>query len=82
MSRSIARIETEHASLYLQQLCKHFAHKLSVEFTPSQGRIPFTAGACVLAADDAPQGAVGRRGRTVRFVPRSLQEIPTTLLKT
>jgi hypothetical protein len=54
MSRSIARIETEHASQYLQQLCKHFAHKLpAVAFTPSQGRIPFTAGTCTLAADNA-----------------------------
>jgi hypothetical protein len=53
MSRSIAHIETEHASTYLQQLCKHFAHKLPVEFTPSQGRIPFAAGTCTLAADDA-----------------------------
>jgi uncharacterized protein len=53
MSRSIARIETEHASTYLQQLCKHFAHKLPVEITPSQGRIPFNAGTCTLAADDA-----------------------------
>jgi hypothetical protein len=52
MSRSIAHIETSHASQYLQQLCKHFAHKLKVEFTPTEGRIPFAAGTCVLAADD------------------------------
>jgi len=53
MSRSSARVDTEHASQYLQQLCKHFAHKLPVQFTPVRGHIPFAAGTCTLAADDA-----------------------------
>ena len=30
-------VQTEKASRYLQQLCKHFAHKVEVEFTPEQG---------------------------------------------
>ena len=34
MNHSVARVETERASIYLQQLCKHFAHKLPVSFTP------------------------------------------------
>jgi hypothetical protein len=52
MNQSIARFETARASGYLQQLCKHFAHKLAVEFTPSQGQIPFSAGTCRLEASD------------------------------
>jgi len=31
---------------------KHFAHKLSVEFMPIQGKIPFSAGTCWLEAID------------------------------
>lgn len=50
MHYSIARVETERASQYLQQLCKHFAHKMAVEFTPEQGCIPFSAGTCRLEA--------------------------------
>ena len=52
MTNSIARVETERASIYLQQLCKHFAHKLPVTFTPEQGQITFSAGICRLEASD------------------------------
>jgi hypothetical protein len=50
MNHSVARIETERAGIYLQQLCKHFAHKLPVSFTPEQGQIPFSVGTCRLEA--------------------------------
>ena len=50
MNHSVAEITTERASIYLQQLCKHFAHKLAVEFTPEQGVIPFSMGTCRLEA--------------------------------
>ncbi|MDA9397409.1 DUF2218 domain-containing protein [Bradyrhizobium sp. CCBAU 45389] len=50
MNHSVAEIATERASIYLQQLCKHFAHKLPVEFTPEQGTIPFSVGTCRLEA--------------------------------
>ena len=52
MNHSTAQIATERASIYLQQLCKHFAHKLAVEFTPEQGTIPFSVGTCRLEAAD------------------------------
>jgi len=52
MKYANARVETERASNYLQQLCKHFAHKLTVEFTPERGRIEFSIGTCRLAAKD------------------------------
>ncbi|MBQ1541899.1 DUF2218 domain-containing protein [Caulobacter sp. CCUG 60055] len=49
---SHAHIETERpGGRYLQQLCKHFAHKLPVEFTPDLGRISFPTGVCYLAAE-------------------------------
>jgi hypothetical protein len=41
MPASHATIQTASASRYLQQLCKHWSHKFSVEFTPEQGIIPF-----------------------------------------
>jgi len=51
MLQSEARVTTERASIYLQQLCKHFAHRLPVEFTPEQGQITFSVGTCRLAAE-------------------------------
>lgn len=53
MKHSIARIETDRASNYLQQLCKHFAHKRPVTFTPEQGEIRFSIGTCRLEAKDS-----------------------------
>ncbi|MGA0614525.1 DUF2218 domain-containing protein [Paracoccus sp. KR1-242] len=42
MSRSRCHVATDHASRYLQQLCKHWAHKFVVSFDPQQGRILMT----------------------------------------
>ena len=42
MSQSKSIVVTEHASRYLQQLCKHWSHKFAVEFTPEAGVIPFS----------------------------------------
>lgn len=39
MAKTHANVPTAHASRYLQQLCKHWAHKFTVEFTPEHGRI-------------------------------------------
>jgi hypothetical protein len=50
MNHSVARVESERASIYLQQLCKHFAHKRPVEFTPERGQISLSAGLCRLEA--------------------------------
>ena len=38
---STASVPTSHASRYLQQLCKHWAHNLKVEFTADHGTILF-----------------------------------------
>ncbi|MET0180101.1 MAG: DUF2218 domain-containing protein [Novosphingobium sp.] len=36
-----ARVPTAYASRYLQQLCKHWAHNLAVEFTAERGTVTF-----------------------------------------
>jgi uncharacterized protein len=38
---STAQVPTQSASRYLQQLCKHWAHNLAVEFTADHGTIVF-----------------------------------------
>jgi hypothetical protein len=39
--RSTVRVPTAHASRYLQQLCKHWAHNLAVTFDETQGSVTF-----------------------------------------
>jgi uncharacterized protein len=53
VGRSVAVIATPEASRYLQQLCKHFAHKRPVTFDERSGRIEFAIGECRLDADDS-----------------------------
>lgn len=54
MTVSTATVPTAKPSSYLQQLCKHFGHKIPVEFTSDQGRITFEMGVAELeAAEDA-----------------------------
>lgn len=45
MMMTQALVPTPHASRYLQQLCKHWAHKLEVTFTPEQGEVKMPEGA-------------------------------------
>jgi hypothetical protein len=48
MPQASTDISTEHASRYLQQLCKHWSHKMQVEFDPLRGRIVFPSGAVTM----------------------------------
>ena len=41
MFETTARVPTENGSRYLQQLCKHWSHNLSVAFTPEAGTVIF-----------------------------------------
>lgn len=50
MTSSQSTIATDHASKYLQQLCKHFGHKVPVTFSETGGKIELPFGACVLVA--------------------------------
>ena len=58
MSTSSATVPTAHASRYLQQLSKHWAHKFPVEFTPEHAVIELPLGRCEL---DAGADALGIR---------------------
>ncbi|SNT27526.1 DUF2218 domain-containing protein [Tropicimonas sediminicola] len=44
---------TPNASKYLQQLCKHFAHKVEVSFDEQWGSVAFPFGKAELSADAA-----------------------------
>jgi uncharacterized protein len=46
--QSIAEVATPKASRYLQQLCKHFQHKIPATFGATAGRIEFSIGECHL----------------------------------
>ncbi len=37
MLKAVSRFETERASRYLQAMCKHFAHKVQVNYDPERG---------------------------------------------
>ncbi|MCF8482882.1 MAG: DUF2218 domain-containing protein [Rhodospirillum sp.] len=41
MATSTARVPTPNGGRYLQQLCKHWSHNLSVDFTPEAGTVIF-----------------------------------------
>lgn len=41
MDSAIATVPTASGSKYLQQLCKHWQHNLTVEFTPKHGTVVF-----------------------------------------
>ena len=41
-----ARVETEHASKYIAQLCKHFRHKVPAEYDEISGEVDFQTGRC------------------------------------
>jgi uncharacterized protein len=50
--QSKAEVATPEASRYLEQLCKHFRHKLPVTFDERSGQIEFSFGECHLDADE------------------------------
>jgi len=51
---SDAAVATEQPSRYLQQLCKHFQHRLpETTFNETSGRVVFDVGTCNLTADAA-----------------------------
>jgi uncharacterized protein len=41
MNSSTASVPTKSGSRYLQQLCKHWAHNLTVEFDAAHGKVIF-----------------------------------------
>lgn len=54
MPTATARVETPNASKYLQQLCKHWAHKFPVDNDAERGRIDLGEGRlCIMTAEPA-----------------------------
>lgn len=53
------QFDTENGSKYLQQLCKHFGHKIKVEYSETNGVCHFEMGDATLTADST--------GLNVRF---------------
>jgi hypothetical protein len=52
MPTTRAAVPTEHASRYLQQLCKHWSHKFAVTFDPRTGTIEMPSAVVSMTADD------------------------------
>lgn len=48
----LGRFSTSNASGYLQQLCKHFAHKFEVRHDPAAGEIALPPGPVRLRANE------------------------------
>ncbi len=59
MTSLTGRFETPNGSKYLQQLCKHFGHRIDTSYTETEGTCHFVMGPAFMTADDS--------GLTVRF---------------
>ena len=90
MNVSVARVPTTSASRYLQQLAKHWSHKLPVSYTAEEGTVDFPNGArLALRADSqsldlaltVPEGedAVRMQGVVAEHLDRfAFREAPLT----
>lgn len=52
MAKAIAIVPTENGWKYLQQLCKHWSHKLDVELGERSGIVRFSEAVAAMSADD------------------------------
>lgn len=52
MQKATARYQTPNGRKYLVQLCKHFGHKINVEYTEDKGRCELPIGPAEMTADD------------------------------
>jgi hypothetical protein len=90
MSVSVARVPTASASRYLQQLAKHWSHKMTVAFTAEEATIDFPNGARLVMRADTdtldvaltmPEGedVAAMRGVVERHLDRfAFREAPLT----
>lgn len=46
-----ATVDTSYGQEYLRKLCRHFAHKVPIILTKTQGRIEFPFGPCRIKVD-------------------------------
>ncbi|MFC7705880.1 DUF2218 domain-containing protein [Plastorhodobacter daqingensis] len=47
-----SRFETPNGSSYLQRLCKHFEHKIKVEYDAHRGHCTLPSGQALMEADE------------------------------
>ena len=52
MAKAIAVVPTENGWKYLQQLCKHWSHKLDVELGEKSGIVRFSEAVATMSSDD------------------------------
>lgn len=52
MAKTTAVVPTENGWKYLQQLCKHWSHKLDVELGEKGGIVRFSEAVATMSADD------------------------------
>ena len=87
MKLELARVPTEHGARYLQQLCKHWSHKLDVELDGSTGIVRFPdavatmtaeGDALVVSVEAADEGTVERvKGVVAKHLDRfAFREAP------
>lgn len=50
MTEATAYVETEFGAKYLVQMCKHFAHKIEVDYSDTHGECRFEGGIAVFDA--------------------------------
>lgn len=70
MTRYLAKVATENASRYLQQLCKHWSHKFDVGFDPNHGRIAFDADTSLVLDAELAWLSLRLEGRDAERVSR------------
>lgn len=74
-------LNTERASRYLQQLCKHFSHKLDVKFTPVNGHIKLPMGNCRLATYESFELLIAVEVADTKRLEKTKQVITDHLLR-
>jgi hypothetical protein len=52
VAKAIAIVPTENGWKYLQQLCKHWSHKLDVELGERSGIVRFSEAVATMSTDD------------------------------
>ena len=66
MASETARVPTGNGARYLQQLCKHWSHKLDVRLEGDTGVVRFPEAVATMIAGDDGAGSSRWRRRTGR----------------
>ena len=73
MKKEIGVFRTESASKYLQQLCKHFAHKVEVDYDPQNGFAALPPGpANMIATDEELRVEISGETEQALLIARSI----------